>query len=295
MDAFPAFFALTGATVVIAGKGEGAAAKARLFDGSPATLLRIEGEAAFDPASYAGARLTFIDGEDMDFATKAAAAARAAGVLVNVVDRPALSDFSTPALIDRGAVVAAIGTAGASPMLASVLRGDVEAQIPEGAGRVAALLQEMKDEVRAAFPDMAQRRAFLRDAVTGPAAQAAMGGSIAAARSLLREALSRPEAREGVVYLLDGSGPVDLLTLRALRALAEADAVMADEGCDPAILVRARRDAPRLEIGDAQVLAARAAAGERVVRLIAGPVSTELKMTLEAAGASLVILSTGCP
>lgn len=103
MDVFPAFFPLKGAVVVIVGDGEGADAKARLLEGSPAEIRRVSGEAAFRPETYQGALLAFIaDGEDADL--KAAAdLARAAGVLVNVTDRPALCDFTTPAVIDRGA------------------------------------------------------------------------------------------------------------------------------------------------------------------------------------------------
>ena len=59
MDAFPAFFPLTGRTVVVAGIGEGADAKVRLFAGSPARIARIAPEQAGDPAAYAGAVLAF--------------------------------------------------------------------------------------------------------------------------------------------------------------------------------------------------------------------------------------------
>jgi precorrin-2 dehydrogenase/sirohydrochlorin ferrochelatase len=270
MDAFPAYFALAGQTVVIAGSGDGAAAKARLFEGSPARLVRIDGDDAFEPKTYEGARLVFVAGEDMVFATRAAQAARAAGALVNVVDRPALSDFSTPALIDRGGLVAAVGTAGASPMLAAVLRGEIESRLPEGAGRVATLLQRMKDEVRDAFPQVADRRAFLRDAVMGPAAQAAMAGDTDGAAAILRAGMAEPAGRPGQVFLLDGSGPADLLSLRALRVLAEADAIMADADCDQQVLARARRDATRLPVDEA-ALATHAAAGLRIVRITAGP------------------------
>src|SRR5688572_27240740 len=125
MDAFPAFFPLAGRTVVIAGEGEGAEAKARLFEGSPATVRRLSGPDATDPLSYQGAALAFVASADDAFAEAAAAAARKAHVPVNVVDRPKLCDFTTPAVIDRGEVVAAIGTGGASPMLATLLRHDI--------------------------------------------------------------------------------------------------------------------------------------------------------------------------
>src|SRR6185312_10195438 len=152
MHAFPAFFPLAGRTVVVAGEGEAADAKARLFEGSPATLKRVAGERALDPATYEGAALAFIASEDDAFAEAAAAAARAAHVPVNVADRPQLCDFTTPAVIDRGEVVAAIGTGGASPMLATLLRQDIETRVPPGAGRVAALFAGLQDEVRKALP-----------------------------------------------------------------------------------------------------------------------------------------------
>ncbi|MDZ4375995.1 MAG: bifunctional precorrin-2 dehydrogenase/sirohydrochlorin ferrochelatase, partial [Phenylobacterium sp.] len=136
MDVFPAFFPLAGRTVAIAGEGEGADAKARLFDGAPAVVLRLTGAAALDPRSYVGATLAFVAADDERWAMAAADAARAAHVPVNVVDRPGLCDFTTPSVIDRGEVVAAIGTGGASPMLATMLRHDIEARVPEGTGRV---------------------------------------------------------------------------------------------------------------------------------------------------------------
>jgi precorrin-2 dehydrogenase/sirohydrochlorin ferrochelatase len=291
MDAFPAFFPLSGRKVAIAGAGEGAKAKARLFEGSPATLIHLDGEAALDTRSYAGAVLAFIDSDDLAFCEKAAFAARQAGALVNVVDKPQFSDFTTPAVIDRGALVAAIGTGGASPMLASVLRGDIEARVPEGAGRIAALLSQMREEVKEAFPDAAQRRAFLREAITGPVAAAAMDGDMAEARDLLRALMSQsPGLQTGVVWLMDGRGPVDFLTVRAVRALSDADAVAADDGVDPGVMARVRRDAPRLDDRSHSELARRAAKGERVARILARPVEGELVRTLRAAGVAVEIL-----
>ena len=73
---------------------------------------------------------------------------------VNVVDLAGASDFTTPAVIDRGEVVAAIGTGGASPMLATLLRHDIEARVPRRRPGVAALFRMLQDEVGAAFPDL---------------------------------------------------------------------------------------------------------------------------------------------
>ena len=270
MDAFPAFFPLSGRTVVIAGTGEAAEAKVRLFANSPATLRRLEGDAALKPLNYEGAALAFVASADDAFARAAADAARAAHVPVNVVDRPSLCDFTTPAVIDRGEVVAAIGTGGASPMLATLLRHDIEARVPQGAGRVAALFRVLNDEVRAALPQAHRRRAFLRAALTGPAAQAAMDGDMARATALLREALAQDDPVAGRVQFLDAGGPAENLTLKAARVLAAADVLVCDDGIDPEILGLARRDAERLAPQGVDQLAALAAHGQRVVRLVTG-------------------------
>jgi precorrin-2 dehydrogenase/sirohydrochlorin ferrochelatase len=284
MNAFPAFFPLAGRKVVIVGEGEGADIKARLFDGSPAQVSRLTAAQGADPAAYAGAVLAFVAVKDEAQATAAAAAARAAHVPVNVVDRPTLCDFTTPALVDRGDVVAAIGTGGTAPLLASLLRGDIEARLPEGAGHVAALLGRMQAEVREAFPDLARRRAFLRAALSGPSAEAALAGDPDRAEALLREAMASDVPAAGGIRLVDGGGPADLLTLRAARALSEADLLILDPDIAPEVLILARRDAPRVGGGDmppAQ-LAERLAQGMHLV-WITGPGALHARADLLAA------------
>jgi precorrin-2 dehydrogenase/sirohydrochlorin ferrochelatase len=288
MDAFPAFFSLRGRRIAVAGEGEGAKAKVRLFANSPAELLALNQAEALAPGAFAGVLLAFIAGDEA-FCRRAAEAARAAGALVNVVDRPGLSDFNTPAVIDRGEVVVGIGTAGAAPMMAALLRSEIEARIPEGAGRVAALFKRLQDEVRSAFPDLTERRAFLRQAFVSPAAEAAAAGDLAMAERLLREALAEPHrALAGKVMLLRGDGPAERLTLKAARALAEADVVMADGAVTPDILALARRDAERFESTAPDALAALART-RKVLRVVAGPVET-LAGELVRAGAPVEIL-----
>lgn len=291
MEAFPAFFPLAGRTVVIAGSGEAAEAKARLFVGSPARVVQLDGEAALDSARYAGAALAFVAAADDVFAARAADAARAAHVPVNVVDRPILCDFTTPAVIDRGEVVAAIGTGGAAPMLATLLRQDIEARVPEGAGRVAALFRLMQEEVRDALPEVGRRRAFLRAALSGPAAEAAMAGDMPRAAELMRSALAAGQPLAGAIQFVDARGPADLLTLRAARALAAADLLVADEGAHPEVLSLARRDAERRSGLDAAALASLAADGRRVVRLIVGTAWRQELAVLDAAGAPTEVLA----
>jgi len=290
MDAFPAFFPLAGRTVVVAGEGEAAEAKLRLFDGSPATLTRLTGAEALDPRSYAGATLAFVAAEDDAWAREAVEAARAAGVPVNAVDRQALCDFTTPAVIDRGEVVAAIGTAGASPMLATLLRHDLEARVPEGAGRVAALFRTIQDEVRGALPDAHRRRAFLRAALTGPAADAAMAGDLEGAKELLRRALAQDAPLDGLVQFVDARGPADLLTLKAARALAAADLLVCDADAHADVLALARRDAERLPPQAVERLAELVRDGRRIARLVTAPAWRNEEAALQAAGVATEVL-----
>lgn len=294
MDAFPAYFPLAGRKIVVAGSGEAAENKLRLLASSPATLVRVEGADAFLSGSYSGALLVFIDGEDEAFAKGAAAAARAARVLVNVTDRPELCDFTTPAVIDRGEVVAAIGTGGASPMLATMLRNDIEQRVPEGTGRVAALFRKFQDDVRAKFPELHARRAFLRETLSGAVAQAAQGGDMEKAQSLFRDAIAKGPKAAGKVQFVAGRGPADLLTLRASRALAAADVIAADDAADPDILAMARRDAERLTPVEAtpQAMIELAQSGRRVVRVVVLAPPAEEARALAAAGVTVEVLAS---
>jgi len=282
MDAFPAFFRLAGRTVVIAGSGPAAEAKVRLFETSPARVVRLANKAAFSSKAYDGASLAFIASDDPAFVEAAAAAARAAHVPVNVVDRPDLCDFTTPALIDRGSVVAAVGTDGAAPIFATLLRQDIEARVPEGAGRVAALLSAMQSELRQALPDLVERRAFLRTVLNGPTAEAAMAGDMETAKVRFREALAKGVALEGRVSFVDGAGPAERLTLAASRTLAAADVLVLDEGVSPEVVGLARRDADRLTEATPEHLAELAHRGRHVVRVAVGaPKPSELRELAE--------------
>jgi precorrin-2 dehydrogenase/sirohydrochlorin ferrochelatase len=290
MDAFPAFFPLAGRSVAVAGEGAAADAKARLFDGSPATVVRLSGAAALHPAAYAGMTLAFVAGDDDAWVRQAVEAARAAAVPVNAADRPALCDFTTPAVIDRGEVVAAIGTGGGSPMLAALLRQDIEARVPEGTGRLAALFRMMQAEVRAALPETAARRRFLRAALTGPAAEAAMAGDLEGAKERLRAALGDSPRLSGSVQYIDARGPAELLTLRAARALAAADVLVCDEGADTEVLSLARRDAERLERQTPAQLQDLVAEGLHVARLVTAPAWRTEQAALDAAGVTTEVL-----
>jgi precorrin-2 dehydrogenase/sirohydrochlorin ferrochelatase len=287
MEAFPAFFPLKGARVVIAGEGEGAEAKARLLAPSPAQIDRVRGDAACAPAAYAGAALAFVASPDADFCRAAAAAAKAAGVSVNVVDHPELCDFHTPAIIDRGQVVAAIGTGGAAPIVSALLRAELEAKLPAGLGRLAALFGALRPEIVAAFPDLAQRRAFLRRLLAGPAADAVEACDLGGAEQLIRAELARGLEALGGIWLIAAPPSRDDLSLRAARALAEADTLVLGDDVATDVAVLARRDAPRRALADAGAafLAQEAAEGRRTAVLAAAVALAPLARELDRLGA----------
>ncbi len=266
MDAFPAFVALAGARVVVAGEGPAADAKARLFDGSPAVLVRLAGPEAVDEAACAGARLVFVASDDEAAARAAATRARAAGAWVNVVDRPALSDFATPSIVDRGTVTGAVGTVGAAPVLAVRLRQELETRWPERLGEVARLLQAMRGEARATLDGMDARRRYFTRLLDGPAAALALAGDREGALLAARKALAAEGAPVGRAALIALPPAPDLLTLRAARRLGAADRVFADAGVDAALLALARRDAPREPV-DVEAVRTRVAEGENVAVL----------------------------
>ena len=218
-----------------------------------------------------------------------AARARRHRIPVNVVDRPELSTFIFPAIVDRGEVVVAIGTGGASPVLARRLREVIEALLPARIGELAQLIGRHRSRF-AAVPRALSPRRFWQNIIAGPIAEAVLAGRSDEAEARLVAAIDGNGARQSsdasrteTVFLVGaGPGDPDLLTLRALHALADADVVLYDELVTAAVLDRARRGAEQVFVGkrrgEAGIgqdeinrrLVAAARAGRRVVRLKGG-------------------------
>jgi uroporphyrin-III C-methyltransferase/precorrin-2 dehydrogenase/sirohydrochlorin ferrochelatase len=169
-------------------------------------------------------------------------------VPVNIVDRPELSSFIVPALIERGSVTIAISTGGAAPTLARLLRARIAAVVPVATGELASLARRFRARVRASLPDAMARRRFWDAALSGRVAELVYAGrGREAARALLR-LLARAQLpatgpEEGHVALITDPGDPESLTLKALRLMQAADAVVHDRVVSAATIAHARRDA----------------------------------------------------
>lgn len=241
MNQLPIFVNLRGMPVILLGDGEMADAKRRLVE-------RAGGICVAEDNGHA--RIAIVALEDEAEAIAAVERLKARGLLVNAVDRPALCDFTTPAIIDRDPVLIAIGTGGASAGLAKALRQRFEAMLPAGLGGLAHALDAARDAIRVRWPGGPERRRAI-DAALAP------GGALDPLADQPDTAVAQWIERggEGVASglhtLAIASPDPDDLTLRQVRLLGSADLVLHPADMPRAILSRARADAA-MRVDDSQ-------------------------------------------
>lgn len=303
MKAFPMFVRTTGRRVVIVGGGEQAAQKARLMLKTDAQLVLVAetledelqglvdtGCATQHPALTAdvfqNAAMAFVGTGCIGIDIAAHALAKASGCPVNVVDQPDLCDITTPALVDRDPVVIAIGSEGTAPVLTRDIKTKLEQMLPQSLGGLAALAGRLRPSVNARVPQ-AQRRALWAWVFKGGLRNAWVRGEERAVARAIKAAIANGAPPQGAAagqISLVGAGPGarDLLTLRAVERLQEADVIYYDRLVDPKVLELARRDAERVFVGKHvgahslpqdqinQMVLASARQGLRVVRLKSG-------------------------
>ncbi len=208
------------------------------------------------------------------------------GIMVNVVDNPALCGFITPAIIDRSPIVVALSSGGVAPVLLRYLRQKLETLIPQNIGKLGRLFEQFREQVKQRFNSVNKRRTFWEEVMEGDIAEQALSGQTLKAEEAIRQKL-KPSTDEtpaiGSVYLI-GAGPGDpeLLTFKALRLMQKADVVVYDRLVSQDILEMVRRDAEKVYVGKAksnhtlpqaeinQLMVDRALLGQRVVRLKGG-------------------------
>jgi uroporphyrin-III C-methyltransferase / precorrin-2 dehydrogenase / sirohydrochlorin ferrochelatase len=300
LSRLPAFFALENKRVIVSGGSPAAAWKAELLAAAGA---RVEVLAAlpsedllalasspprgtivvhrrdWTPGDLSGAAIAVADCDNDEEAAQFAAAARAAGTPVNVIDRPDFCDFSFGAIVNRSPLVIGISTEGASPVFGQAIRAKIEALIPRGFARWAAAARSWRPRVKALALPFRSRRTFWEKFTARAIAAPDRAPSEADLDALLTA--TKPEA--GSVTLV-GAGPGDpeLLTLRALRALQSADVILFDGLVSTDILDFARREAKKMLVGKSghapscrqndinDLMVSLAKAGRCVVRLKGG-------------------------
>jgi uroporphyrin-III C-methyltransferase/precorrin-2 dehydrogenase/sirohydrochlorin ferrochelatase len=310
MRYLPVFLDLQTGLVALVGQGELARAKLRVLvaagarirwhatDGAhdvqglePAQLARIE-FAKGDPlaSDLTGVVAVFCAGAG-DVGVAMSARAKSVGLPVNVMDDLAHSTFIFPAIVDRGDVVVAIGTGGTSPVVARRVREKIEAVLPARIGDLAKFIGRFRKSIHARIPEMPLRRRFWERVIDGPIGALILSGHKDDAEAALNKitdasAFASGKAQgvaQGHVTLVGaGPGDPDLLTIKALRALSDADVVFYDELVSSEILDRIRRDTSRIPVGRRigkpgigqeainQLMIVAAQSGQRVVRLKGG-------------------------
>jgi len=302
MDHFPIFLSTKGQRIVVSGGSEAALAKLRLLMKSQAKISVYATDPAPELVQWADAdritlhtralrhgdvlcaKLFYAADEDTVEDARTAAIARAEGALVNIVDNLHDSAFITPAIVDRDPVTIAIGTEGAAPVLARAIKADLEERLPATLGTLARIgkgFRKMAD----ALPFGRARRDFWRDYYFNAGPRAVAGGDTAvevALDDLLNDHLTRAARPGHIAFVGGGPGDPELLTLKARRALDEADVVIYDRLISPEILELARREALMIDVGKEgfgpstsqetinDLLVEHASGGAQVVRLKSG-------------------------
>jgi uroporphyrin-III C-methyltransferase/precorrin-2 dehydrogenase/sirohydrochlorin ferrochelatase len=309
MDALavlPVFFKLGGKRAVLAGGGEPAAWKAELLSACgaqvevfaedisqemravaaapPAGSITLY-ERRWQPADIPGAAIAIGAITDDEEGAAFFAAARAAGVPVNVVDRPELCEFQFGSIVNRSPLVVAISTDGAAPVFGQAIRSRIEALLPTGFKRWAQAAKAWRREGERLGRTIAERRRFW-ELFT----ERALNDATAAPTDEVREELIaqtdgvRSQNPAGGFVSLVGAGPGDpeLLTLRAVRALRSADVVLYDDLVSVPVLEFSRRESKRILVGKTgygpackqteinALMVKLAREGQRVVRLKSG-------------------------
>ena len=300
----PLFHRLAGRKALVAGASEGALWKAELLAAAGADVRVLAGDAAgaalfaalavHPPSGTVTVEPRSWSAEDLDDAALAiadlgegaasgafVAAARAARVPVNVVDRTQDCDVLFGTIVNRAPVVLAISTDGGAPMLGQSIRTRIESVLPRGLSAWTEAAKRWRPMLKQRLADFADRRAFWERFTRHAWANVDRAPTDADRDALLGAV--EPGAPRGRVTLV-GAGPGDpeLLTLKAVHALQSASVILYDDLIGPEILELARREARRIAVGkrgrgpscrQSEIndrIVALAQAGEHVVRLKGG-------------------------
>lgn len=269
LNTFPVSYKVKGKRIVIVGGGEEALNKARLAIKTTASVVIVSEAISSKELYEVGAEIvgrfetSVLDDTALVFvaetgilAEQVKAEARSRGIPVNVVDVPGECDFYTPSIIDRAPLTVAISTEGDAPVLARLVRAQIEAMLAPGIGKIASLAGGLRQRVESLIHNGPARRRYYEDLVSSPVVEQALASSPVAGLAqaeLLLSAHVGDAAGQGVVWLIGaGPGAEDLLTLRAQRLLQQADVIVHDQLVPAAVVEMGRRDAEQICVGKAR-------------------------------------------
>ncbi|PXX14351.1 uroporphyrinogen-III C-methyltransferase /precorrin-2 dehydrogenase [Nitrosomonas ureae] len=303
MDYLPIFLDIKNKTCLIVGGGQVATRKVMLLlqAGAQVSVVAPELESVLDeyaahgtinhrakcfqPEHLHNIALVIAATNDHAINQQVSEAAQERRIPVNVVDNPALCTFIMPSIVDRSPLLIAVSSGGQSPVLARLLRAQLETMIPVAYARIATIAGKFRQRVKQHFTHPAKRRIFWETILQGPFTEMILAGKDKTAQNYLLQSLQQEknELPQGEVYLVGaGPGNPDLLTFRAMRLMQQADVVVYDRLVSTAILDMVRRDATRIYAGKErnhhtlkqesinQLLVRLAQEGKRVLRLKGG-------------------------
>jgi len=189
--------------------------------------------------------------DDSTLNTHVSELAKVANIPVNVVDSPDLCSFIMPSIVDRSPIVIAISSAGKAPVLARLIRAKLESTIPHAYGKLAELAGNFRDQVKAKFNNIEDRRYFWEKTFSGIVAEKVFSGKADEAKVDLQAQLDgSADSGVGEVYLVGGGpGDPDLLTFKALRLMQQADVILYDRLVSDGVMELVRRDAELIYVG----------------------------------------------
>lgn len=262
----PLFHNLMGKKVIVAGHGNGAIWKAELVAATGANVVLFLGSEitpehervfanlknvtllsrAWNEADLVSAHLAIAESIDLTDANAFVAASKAAGALVNIIDKPSLCDFQFGAIVNRSPLVIGISTNGAAPALGQTLRGRFEAMFPTGIAKWAQMAAQWRPIIKQKELEFGERRAFWHRF----AQKALLEPTREPDEDDLAELLKPTPRLQGKVALVGaGPGDAELLTLKAVRALQNAEVILFDDLVTQDVLDFARREAQFIAVG----------------------------------------------
>jgi uroporphyrin-III C-methyltransferase/precorrin-2 dehydrogenase/sirohydrochlorin ferrochelatase len=228
MKYYPVFLDLAGQLCIVLGDGKFAVEKAAALREAGADVRAISSR-DYRPGVLGGARLVVDASEDEEINRLSWQEAEAAGILINVVDRPAQCRFIAPAIVRRDPVLVAISTSGESPFLASMLRARIERWLGHEWGPFVAMVGEVRRRLRKqGLPISRQTRVYRRLLSSDVRSLLRARKTAEANRLAAGIAAARGDGAGRVALVGAGPGDPDLLTMKARELIADADYVLHD-------------------------------------------------------------------